>query len=448
VASALLSALAAIVGPAHCLGGTERAPYAVDGRVPCAAVFPGSIDEVSRVVHAAAAAGVPVLPWGGGTAAALGSPPPDGALVVGTRRLARVVEHEPGDLTATVEAGITLQALQAALGRRGQWWPLDPPHPDRATLGGVLATSASGPRRHLHGTARDLVIGLAVVTPAGTIVRAGGKVVKNVAGYDLVKLHLGALGTLGLVVEATLKLRPRPGDEGACWAGFPTVAAAAAGVAAIQGSTLVPEALELLDPGAVTACAPAAALDAGVGPAAVLVAFEGVTGSVAWQQQEATRLLAAQGATAIRALDAVGTVRALDAVREVRALVPAPLAVATAAVPPAELGAFLAEAGAALQGAALGLAAAAHAGAGVARLVVSGDDGGSAAAVTAAALARCRAAARARGGHLVVEAAPLAVRELCPPWDDPGPAGALMRGLKTRLDPRRLMNPGRFVGGL
>jgi glycolate oxidase FAD binding subunit len=175
MSATLLRTLAEIVGPAHCLAGADRAPYVVDGRTPCGVVLPGSVDEVARVVRAAAAAGVPVLPWGGATQMARGTPPPDGALVVGLRRLARVVEHEPGDLTATVEAGITLDALQAALGARDQWLPLDPPMPGAATLGGVLATNAAGPRRHGYGTARDLVIGLRVVgaaPPNSSVTRA------------------------------------------------------------------------------------------------------------------------------------------------------------------------------------------------------------------------------------------------------------------------------------
>src|SRR5262245_41401242 len=183
----LVRSLAEIVGAPHCLGGAERAPYVVDGRTPCGVVFPGSADEVARVVRTAAGAGVAVIPWGGGTQISRGAPPRDGALIVGLRRLGRVLEHEPADLTATVEAGITLRALQAALGARGQWLPLDPPALGEATLGGILAANSAGPRRHGYGTARDLVIGIRVVAADGQFVRAGGKVVKNVAGYDLVK---------------------------------------------------------------------------------------------------------------------------------------------------------------------------------------------------------------------------------------------------------------------
>jgi len=139
-------------------------------------VFPGNKEEVAAVLVLAGEESVPVTPWGGGTKLAVGAPPGRVGIVLATRRLNRLLEHEPGDLTATAEAGIGFAALQAKLGERGQWLSLDPPFADRATLGGVLAANASGPRRHLYGTSRDLLIGLTVVSADGTIVHGGGKV--------------------------------------------------------------------------------------------------------------------------------------------------------------------------------------------------------------------------------------------------------------------------------
>src|SRR5439155_1532151 len=206
----LLDKLRAIVGPAHVLAGVELSPFVIEGRTPEAAVLPGSVDEVAAVIVQAAEAGVPVVPWGGGSAIGVGVPAARAGLVLLLTRLAALVEQGPGDLTATAQAGITVAALQAALRARGQWLSLDPPDVARATLGGVLAANASGPRRHLYGTARDVLIGVTVVTADGSVVRGGGKVVKNVAGYDLPKLFVGSFGTLGVIVEATVKLRPVP----------------------------------------------------------------------------------------------------------------------------------------------------------------------------------------------------------------------------------------------
>jgi len=443
----LLRSLAEIVGPAHCLGGADRAPYVVDGRTPCGVVLPGSADEVARVVRAAAAVGVPVVPWGGGSQMSRGTPPRDGALVVGLRRLGRVLEHEPGDLTATAEAGITLDAFQAALGTGGQWLPLDPPAPGTATLGGVLAANAAGPRRQGYGTARDLVIGMRVVAADGQLIRAGGKVVKNVAGYDLVKLYIGSLGTLGIIVDATLKLRPRPEAEGACWATFATLDAAAGAAGVLAGSELGPVALALLDARAADACAPVVGLPAAAAPA-VLVAFDGLARTVAWEGEEAARRLRAAGARAVEGLDAGGTARALGAVRETRRLLASPVAIATVGVLPADVGAYLGAAQTTAQAGGFELAAVAHAGHGLVTLVLAPGGAPRPAAATAAVLAAWRDAARARGGHLAVEWAPLGVRAACPVWDPPGPGVDLMRGLKARLDPLGVLNPGRFVGGI
>src|SRR5262249_40201100 len=162
--------------------------------------------------------------------------------VLGLKHLDRILEHEPGDLTATVETGITLGSLQAALGKRGQWLSLDPPDPDRATLGGILASDASGPRRHLYGTCRHLLIGLTLVMADGSIVRGGGKVVKNVAGYDLPKLFIGSFGTLGILVEATVRLRPRPDEDRLVVAPFERLKEGGAAARAIMVSDLIPSA--------------------------------------------------------------------------------------------------------------------------------------------------------------------------------------------------------------
>ena len=239
--------LSTLVGASHVLTGVDCSPFAVDGRTPEAVVLPGSKEEVAAVLAVAGEAEIPVTPWGGGTKMGIGSPPARPGLVLSLRRLDRLLEHEPGDLTATAQAGMGLTAFQAALGARGQWLSLDPPYADRATLGGILATSAAGPRRHLYGTARDLLIGLTLVLADGAVVRGGGKVVKNVAGYDLPKLAIGSFGTLGVIVDATFKLRPRPEADRLAVIGFERLKDAGQAARAVMGSDLIPSAVELLD---------------------------------------------------------------------------------------------------------------------------------------------------------------------------------------------------------
>ncbi len=177
---------------------------------PAEPLAPTTTEEVQEIVARAATDGSALLPFGGGTGQDYGGLPGRPAQTLDLSGLNRIVAHEHADLTVTVEAGVRLADLQRTLAQHGQFLPLDPPQPERATIGGVLATDASGGLRLGYGTARDWLIGIAVVDASGNVVRGGGKVVKNVTGYDLPKLHLGALGTLGVIVEATFKVAPRP----------------------------------------------------------------------------------------------------------------------------------------------------------------------------------------------------------------------------------------------
>jgi glycolate oxidase FAD binding subunit len=171
---------------------------AVDGVVPQMVIEPGTPEEVARALKIATGAGLQVIPRGGGTrwigAILLDARTPKRELILSTRRLNRVVEHAWGDMTATVEAGCTFQQFQQTLAEHGQRLALDPLWPEQATIGGILATNDSGPLRVRFGSLRDLIIGITLALPDGTLAKSGGKVVKNVAGYDLPKLATGSLG--------------------------------------------------------------------------------------------------------------------------------------------------------------------------------------------------------------------------------------------------------------
>lgn len=163
--------------------------------------------EIQSVVREAARSGGKVAARGFGTWA---GPVPDGAVVVDTRGLAGIVEYDPADLTVTVEAGCGVDALDRTLAEHGQWLPVDVARPEATTVGGMIAVGLVGPLRRAFGTLRDQLIGIEWIGGAGQILRSGGRVVKNVAGYDLMKLHVGARGRLGIVTRATFRVRPRP----------------------------------------------------------------------------------------------------------------------------------------------------------------------------------------------------------------------------------------------
>jgi glycolate oxidase FAD binding subunit len=180
------------------------------GIEPSTVAQPTTQEEIASIVAQADAAGQAVIPWGGGTGQNYGYPPRRADFLLDLSGFSRILAHEPGDLTVTVEPGVTLAEVQAVLAEKNQFLPLDPPYAGQATIGGIIASDAFGPSRVGHGGVRDWLIGLTVVDPQGRVVKGGGKVVKNVTGYDLPKLHVGALGTLGVIVEATFKVAPKP----------------------------------------------------------------------------------------------------------------------------------------------------------------------------------------------------------------------------------------------
>jgi glycolate oxidase FAD binding subunit len=431
----LLHRLRSVVGAAHVLGGVDLSPFVVEGHTPIAAVFPGTVDEVCAVVREAATAGTPVVPWGGGTAVSVGMPPPRAGLVLGLRRLSRVLEHEPGDLTVSVEAGHTIADLQATLRARGQWLSLDPPDPERATVGGVVAANASGSRRQLYGTVRDLLIGVTVVTAEGAVVRGGGKVVKNVAGYDLPKLFVGSRGTLGIIVDATFKLRPLPDAERLVAACFDRLKDCGAAVRSLLASDLIPSTLDILDHTA------AAGLGLAAQPALV-VGFDGLGEQVDWQLAELTGLVGQLGGGGLTTLPTAAWSRLTTIARDA---VAAPAAMMSLSVLPALVVDAMEQGAEAARQRGLGSAWAAHAGVGA---VTGALQAGAEPAAVAATLTEWRAIARASSGHASLTWAPLSVKLQVAAWDDAGAAGRIMQRIKARLDPQNILNPGRFVAGI
>ncbi|MGH7331838.1 MAG: FAD-binding oxidoreductase [Candidatus Rokuibacteriota bacterium] len=434
---AILDKLRGIVGGAHVFTGIELSSYVVEGRTPDVAVFPGSVEAVQSVVALAAESETPLMPWGGGTAATVGMPPARTGIVLGLARLDRLVEHEPGDLTATVQAGMTVERLQTALRERGQWLSLDPPDADRATLGGVIAANASGPRRHLYGTARDQLIGITVVTAEGALVRGGGKVVKNVAGYDLPKLFVGSYGTLGVIVELTVRLRPLPEVERWVRIRFDHLKDAGVAVRAIMGADLIPTAIELLDAEA------SRALGLESAPT-LLVAFDGLPEQVGWQCTELAAVTAPLGGHGVAPLPDSAPVNPGPAWTSASGLV----AVTRFSVLPALITELMEHGAGAARQRGLQAAWTSHAGVGVVTAALFSTSDRPELKAVATILEEWRGLARSGGGHATLEWAPLAVKAQTPVWDDLGAAGRVMQRIKVQLDPKGILNSGRFVAGI
>jgi glycolate oxidase FAD binding subunit len=184
------------------------ASHTVDGVTPALVCAPQNAQQIAAILRICTEAHASVIPWGGGTAMAFGNPPRHASIIVQTAALNRVIEHDHANLTATVQSGITLEAVQKALAPQNQFAPFDAPMAERSTIGGIVAANLNGPRRAAYGGVRDLIIGMKVALASGEQIKAGGKVVKNVAGYDMCKLFTGSLGTLGIITEVTLRVAP------------------------------------------------------------------------------------------------------------------------------------------------------------------------------------------------------------------------------------------------
>lgn len=343
------------------------------------------------------------------------------ALGISLARMDRIVAYEPEDMTVIAEAGLTLGALNAHLGAEGQRLPLDPPNPSATTLGALLGAAQAGPLRLSEGTPRDLLIGVRFVGHRGRAVHGGGRVVKNVAGYDLMKLMTGSFGTLGIITEAAFKLRPIP--EGYTLGTAPFARAADAFGAALKLHDALPLVhAEVLSPAL-------AARFGHPGAFLMLAAIAGSASELDYQRGHIAGLAGAGFADGARAIETYAQLRDLE-------YAPAAMA-AQLATAPAELGRCVESCNAEFR---------AHAACGAAQIFVGGEPGPLQARET---LARWRAAAHAARGHLRLLAAAPALRPHLDFFDQPA-AGALklMRRLKAAFDPTGIFNPGCFVGGL
>jgi glycolate oxidase FAD binding subunit len=437
----------AVVGAEHVFGGAAAAAFAVDGVAPRLVARPGTQEEVRAVVAAAAEAGAAVAPRGTGAALGLGNPPARLDLVVCLERLDRIVEFDPANLVVTAEAGLRLEALQARLAGERQFLPLDPPAPEGRSVGGVLATNASGPSRLAYGTLRDLTLGLRLALASGEAIRCGGMVIKNVSGYDMNKLFIGSLGTLGIITEATFRLLPEPAVRASVVGVCPSLAQAQAVVTAALQSFLLPEAIELLDRRTLGGLAGRLGLAAAEGHGLV-VAVAGSQETVERQVRDLQRLMTEAGAAASPRRGTAAAAAGAAAVRDAAATAVAGDArvVVKAAVPISHTCALFASAEALAARHGWPAAVSAHAGSGVVRAAYL--PAGSPPEAVRDGLHALRHEAEAVEGSLVVEAAPPVLKAGLDVWGKAGDAFPVLRRLKAEFDPRGVLNPGRFVGGI
>ena len=396
----------------------------IDDLGPFHIVRPTSAAELGDIVRKNKA----VFPLGGRTMLGVGSPPAKAGIGVDLTAIDRVIDFPARDMTITVEAGITIQRLQAIVEKEGQRLPIDVPAADRATLGGAMATNTSGPRRYGFGTLRDYVIGISVVNDAGQETKAGGRVVKNVAGYDLCKLHIGALGTLGIITQATLKLRPLA-EESALVIVYCEANQLDKLLNVLHAGRTRPVCIDVLNPRA------ASSLPPGRSAWAVVVGFEESAETVRWQVQQFIK-----EAAGVRTLGAdtfvnVTAAPVWSALTEYR-LQPDAVLSFKANMLPHTCAAFCRLADSLDETMRL----AAHAGNGIAIGHVSGN-----LTVERAAAILTQLQSAAEQGNVVVLQCPAAWKVVLPVWGGLRGDAFLMAAVRDKLDPRGLFNPGRFL---
>jgi glycolate oxidase FAD binding subunit len=394
---------------------------AVDGVEPSFVVEAGSVEETSELMKLASREGLVVSPRGSGTKMHLGDPPASLDLIVSTARMNEIIEHVPGDQVVRVQAGIRLQDLQEQLSGSDQMLAIDPPERE-ATIGGIIAANASGPRRYRYGTIRDLIIGITVVLHDGTVAKAGSKVVKNVAGYDLSKLFTGSLGTLGIIVTANFRLHPITQVSRTIAVEVESPEAAAGVAQAMMHSQVEPTAVEL---------------HYGEDARLLTVLLESIPAGVEEKIEVASFLLNPFGEVRTLSDEETGYRDPSTAAEDE--------AVIKLSAPPADLADVL--------GTVLGAAErrgldqpriTGHAASGVTFVGFSGGDEDA----RARFVEELREIWLRRGGSVTLQKAPLSLKNRVGAWDQGGDYLGLIRRVKEKFDPRGGMNPGRFVGGV
>jgi glycolate dehydrogenase FAD-binding subunit len=404
----------------------------VAGVQPRVVVEPTTEEEVAAVLAFADREGLKVLVRGGGTQLGLGFPPTGGDILLSTARLNAVLEHEPHDQTISTQSGMRLADVQTHLAHTRQWLALDPALPEAATIGGIISTNASGTRRLRFGAVRDNIIGIRVVLADGTIAKGGGKVVKNVAGYDLPKLYCGALGTLGVIVTANFRLYPLPAARRTVVLTASTPAPLCDLALKVIATTLVPTAIDVFGP------------RDGDHTYSLAVRFEsGVPVSVT-DQSVALLALAGGLADAAHVLEDEEEARYWQAADNLVSTPPcdAGTLLLKANLVPSEVAPWLARLGAIASASGLTTRWRAHAGHGIIYAWLAGPP-----EALPDAVSELRQEARDMHGSLVVQHASPALARALDVW---GPVDAidLIRTLKERFDPQSTLNPGRFVGGI
>lgn len=421
------------------VGENSQSPFGNSGQL---IVYPKTEQEICLLLKYANDHEKKITVAGAGTKRGFGGINESTDILLSLREYKGIIEHSVGDMILTVKAGTNFQELQDYLAQHQQKIPLDPAWPLEATIGGILAANDSGPKRLGYGSARDLVIGLRIVYPDGTVIRTGGKTVKNVAGYDMNKLFIGAMGTLGVVTEITVKLRPYPKYESLILLAFPAGNLSDIHDFAVNllDSTMEPVSLELLGPSLSEKLT-------GNRKYSLAISFEDVESSVHYESEYVAGIRPHGSEMVIFEQVEEGAFWQRFAEISPHGLLPAAEneidAVLKIGVKNLDVIKVIKESSILQDSHNLTIEASGGLGHGIAQITLrgSGED-------VLDAIIHLRTVAENLGGYAIVKHLPLAFRQQINIWGDEPSYFFLMEGIKAKIDPKRILNPERFVGGI
>ncbi|MEM7008727.1 MAG: FAD-binding oxidoreductase [Thermodesulfobacteriota bacterium] len=415
--------------------------HSLDDVMPKAVVFPSSVEEVSEIMKLATKHSLSVIPTGGGTKSFLGNKPPSADIILSTKNLNQVLEHASSDLVATTQSGISIEDLQSELGKENQFLAIDPPHIQHgASLGGIIASNDSGPLRFRYGTFRELLIGLKVVQADGSIFKGGAKVVKNVAGYDLPKLFVGSLGTLGIIVEATFRLYAVPEYSQTYLANFSSIDDCHNALMMLTSSDLAITSLELINPTLALALSENNSIKYKADNYLLAVRIRNVEQAVKDQISKAKQICSNNNGSGTVLSDEVELGFWDDVINFPWALSNTQRTVSKASVLVSDIPKLLMSLDALSSKNGITPYVSVRAGSGICIISFSAEDSN-----TIASINSLRSFAAALGGHLVVQEAPISVKSEIDVWGDLGSGRSIMKKIKSNFDPDNILNPGRYI---
>lgn len=414
----------------------EGEEVTIDDARPGVIAAPADADALARLLRAAHAHGLQLVARSGGTQLHIGNAPTGVDVVLDLSSLSGVTEYRPRDLTITVAAGTPVAEVQRVLAAEGQMLGLDPPLPEQASVGGTLAANACGPRRYRYGTARDFVIGISALLADGAAIKSGGRVVKNVAGYDFAKLLIGSWGTLAIITGSTFRVYPLPAASGAVVAGFTGLAEAQGAAMAIAGSTLAPLSLDLTSPAALAADVP------GGGGWLLVSEAGGSPAALRRTRDELIHLCRGHGATAVAFLENQDANELLAGVRDFGHGPEAAILTLRVSTRPARAGEVWQVLARAADARGLAPTGVIRAGNGVLLMTLAGTS-----ADEPGLVRDLRATLQPMGATMMVERCRPETKAAIDVWGIGGDDLTIMRRVKEQYDPTAILSPGRGPAG-